>query len=147
MKVILREDIDGVGRRGDIVNVADGHARNFLLPKGKAITASDGAVAQATAMRKARDLRVAADREAAQAVAEKLKATSFVVTARAGNEGRLFGSITAADVADAVKAQSGVEVDRKRVVVPQIRTVGDHTVTVRLHADVDCNLTVSVVAG
>lgn len=147
MKVILREDIDGVGRRGDIVVVADGHARNFLLPKGKAITATDGAVAQAAAMRKARDLRVAADREAAEGQAAILTAASLVITARAGNEGRLFGSVTAADVADVIKSATGIEVDRKRVTVPQIRAVGEHAVTVRLHADVDCSLTVSVVSG
>lgn len=147
MKVILREDIDGVGRRGDIVVVADGHARNFLLPKGKAITATDGAVAQAAAMRKARDLRVAADREAAEAQAAILTAASLVITARAGNEGRLFGSVTAADVADVIKSATGIEVDRKRVTVPQIRAVGEHAVTVRLHADVDCSLTVAVVSG
>jgi len=147
MKVILREDIDGVGRRGDIVVVADGHARNFLLPKGKAITATDGAVAQAAAMRKARDLRVAADREAAEAQAAILAAASLVITARAGNEGRLFGSVTAADVADVIKSATGIEVDRKRVTLPQIRAVGEHAVTVRLHADVDCSLTVSVVSG
>jgi large subunit ribosomal protein L9 len=147
VKVILREDIAGVGRRGDIVTVADGHARNFLLPKGKAIVATDGAVHQAEAMRRARDLREASDRAAAQTVAEALGAKTFTVKAKAGNEGRLFGSVTAADIASALAAQAGVELDRKKIVVDPIRTTGSHTATVRLHADVECAVKLSVVPG
>jgi large subunit ribosomal protein L9 len=147
VKVILREDIDGVGRRGDIVDVADGHARNFLLPKGKAITASSGALAQAESMRKARDLREASARDAARETASKLTSTVFTIAAKAGNEGRLFGSVTAAEVADAILAGAGVEVDRKKVVVGSIRTVGEHSATVRLHADVECTVSLTVVAS
>ena len=147
MKVILREDIDGVGRRGDIVDVSDGHARNFLLPKGKAISASPGAVQQAESMRKARDLREASAREAAREVAAKLAGVSLTVSAKAGNEGRLFGSVTAADVADALLAGAGVQVDRKQVTVGAIRTVGEHSASVRLHADVECTVSFTVVAS
>jgi large subunit ribosomal protein L9 len=147
MKVILRADIDGVGRRGDIVDVADGHARNFLLPKGKALVATPGAVDQANSMRKARDLRERADREAAQAVGAQLTASPIKVAAKAGNEGRLFGSVTAHNVADAIKAQTGVDVDHKKVIVGQIRTVGEHSATVRLHADVEVVVNLSVAAG
>jgi large subunit ribosomal protein L9 len=147
MKVILREDIAGVGRRGDIVAVADGHARNFLLPKGMAIVATDGAVHQAEAMRRARDLREAGDRAAAQTIAEALGAKTFTVKAKAGNEGRLFGSVTASDIASALAAQAGVELDRKKIVADPIRTTGSHTATVRLHADVECTVKLSVVPG
>lgn len=147
MKVILRSDIDGVGRRGDIVSVADGYGRNFLLPRGLAITASDGAVSQATAMRRARDLREANDRAAAQTIAEALSAKTITVTAKAGNEGRLFGSVTAGDIADALEAQAGIVLDRKKIVSGAIRTTGAHTVVVRLHADVECPVNLSVVAG
>lgn len=147
MKVLLREDIAGVGRRGDIVTVADGHARNFLLPKGKAIVATDGAVQQAEAMRRARDLREASARASAQTVAEVLGAKTFTVKAKAGNEGRLFGSVTAADIASALAAQAGVELDRKKIVADPIRTTGSHTATVRLHADVECTVKLSVVPG
>ena len=94
MKVILRNDLVGVGKRGDIVDVADGYARNYLLPKGHAFTASDGAVNQAKAMRRARDLRDAADRESAQTIASALVARTIVITAKAGSEGKLFGSVT-----------------------------------------------------
>ena len=102
MKVILRSDLDGLGKRGDIVDVADGHARNYLLPQGLALEATTGASSQAAKMRRSRDLRDASDREAAQTVATTLVPKVITVTAKAGTEGRLFGSVTTADVVDAV---------------------------------------------
>ncbi len=148
MKVILRSDISGVGKRGDIVNVADGHARNYLFPRGLAIVASDGAMDQASKMRKARDLREAKDRDDAIAQSNILASKVITVVGKAGNEGRLFGSITAADIATAVAKQTGVEIDRRKVVVgDHIKTLGDHEVTVRLHSDVDAVLKISVTAG
>lgn len=145
MNVILREDIAGVGRRGDIVTVADGHARNYLLPRGMAFLATDGAVAQANAMRRRRDLREAADRESARNVAEALTAKTFTIKAKAGSEGRLFGSVTTSDIAGALAAQAGVTLDRKKVVAQPIRTTGNHTALVRLHADVECTIKINVV--
>jgi large subunit ribosomal protein L9 len=147
MNVILREDIAGVGRRGDIVTVADGHARNYLLPRGLALVASAGAIQQANSMRRARDLREANDRAAAHTVAEALTARSFTVKAKAGNEGRLFGSVTTTDIVAALTAQAGVTLDRKKIVAQPIRTTGSHTALVRLHADVECTIKLSVVAG
>ena len=147
MNVILREDIAGVGRRGDIVTVADGHARNYLLPRGLALVASAGAIQQANSMRRARDLREANDRAAAHTVAEALTARSFTVKAKAGNEGRLFGSVTTADIVSALTSQAGVTLDRKKIVAQPIRTTGSHTALVRLHADVECTIKLSVVAG
>ena len=147
MNVILREDIAGVGRRGDIVTVADGHARNYLLPRGLALVASAGAIQQANSMRRARDLREANDRAAAHTVAEALTARSFTVKAKAGNEGRLFGSVTTADIVSALTAQAGVTLDRRKIVAQPIRTTGSHTALVRLHADVECTIKLSVVAG
>ena len=147
MNVILREDIAGVGRRGDIVTVADGHARNYLLPRGLALVASAGAIQQSNSMRRARDLREANDRAAAHTVAEALTARSFTVKAKAGNEGRLFGSVTTADIVSALTAQAGVTLDRKKIVAQPIRTTGSHTALVRLHADVECTIKLSVVAG
>jgi len=147
MNVILREDIAGVGRRGDIVTVADGHARNYLLPRGLALVASAGAIQQANSMRRARDLRVANDRAAAHTVAEALSSLSFTVKAKAGNEGRLFGSVTTSDIVAALTAQAGVTLDRKKIVAQPIRTTGSHTALVRLHADVECTIKLSVVAG
>lgn len=148
MKVILRSDISGVGKRGDIVNVADGHARNYLLPRGLAILASDGAVQQATKMRKARDLREAKDRDDALAQANLLSGKVISVVGKAGNEGRLFGSITAAEIVSAVGSQTGIEIDRRKVIMgDHIKTLGNHEVTVRLHSDVDAVLKLNIVAG
>lgn len=147
MNVILREDIAGVGRRGDIVTVADGHARNYLLPRGLALVATDGAVNQANAMRRARDLREANDRESARTVAEVLTSKTFILKAKSGNEGRLFGSVTTADIASVLATQGGVSLDRKKIVAQPIRTTGSHSATVRLYADVECTVKLSVVPG
>jgi large subunit ribosomal protein L9 len=147
VKVILRADVAGVGKKGDIVDVADGHARNHLMPKGLAMIATDGSLAQATAMRRARDLRDARDREAAEAVASALVAKVIRIPAKAGAEGRLFGSVTTTDIAEAVQAQAGIELDRRRVHLDEpLKSVGSHQVAVRLHTDVEFTLNVEVVA-
>jgi large subunit ribosomal protein L9 len=145
MKVVLRSDVDNVGKKGDIIEVADGFARNFLLPKGRAILATDGVVAQAASMRRSRDLKDAKDREAGETVARKLVPMVIKVSARAGGEGKLFGSITSADVVAAVAEQAGVELDRRKVHLDEpIRTVGTHEVPVRLHSDVQFRITLEV---
>ena len=145
MKVILRSDLTGVGKRGDVVEVADGHARNYLLPKHLAMPASDGAANQAKAMRRARDLRYAADRESAQTVASALVAKTIVITAKAGIEGKLFGSVTTGDIAQAIHAQANISIDRKKLHVEQIKTLGTYSVSVKLHSDVEFPVSVEVV--
>jgi len=148
MKVVLRADVADVGKKGDILDVADGFARNFLIAKGMAFRASDGVVSQAQAMRRARDLKDARDREAAETVARTLVPAVITIPAKAGPEGKLFGSVTAADLASAIAAQVGVEIDRRRLHLPEpIKTVGTHTVPVKLHADVEFPVTVEVVRG
>jgi large subunit ribosomal protein L9 len=147
MKVILRSDLDGLGKRGDIVEVADGHARNFLLPKGHAITASDGAVEQAGRMRQARDQRDSSARDAATLIASTLVPKVITVTSKAGPEGKLFGSVTAADIVAAVREQTDIEIDRRQVDVDVIKTTGQHTVTASLHSDVSFPITIDVVAA
>ncbi|NBN89561.1 MAG: 50S ribosomal protein L9 [Actinobacteria bacterium] len=148
MNVILRSDVKGLGKRGDVVSVSDGHARNFLLPRGLAIGASEGAVAQAAAMRKARDNKERASREAAQEVASRLGSATVSVTAKAGNEGRLFGSVTTTDLAKAIAAQTGIEVDKRDIEIDApIRTVGRHSVSVRLFHDVSSTVSIDVAAG
>jgi len=147
VKVILRSDLDGVGKRGDIVDVADGYARNFLVPRGLAMKASAGATAQAASMRRSRDVRDAADRAAAEEIATKLVPTRITVSARAGAEGRLFGSITSSDIAEAITAQTGIELDRRLLRLDEpIKSLGEHHVPARLHADVEFPVTVDVVA-
>jgi len=147
MQAILRSDVDGLGKRGDIVDVADGHFRNFLLPKGHAIKASPGAIQQAVKMRASRDARDHESREAATAVATKLVPQTITITAKASAEGKLFGSISAADVAEAVMAQTQVELDRKNIDVDGVKTVGSHTATASLHSDVSFPITLEVVAA
>jgi large subunit ribosomal protein L9 len=146
MRIVLRTDLPNVGKRGDICEVADGYARNFLLPRGHAIPATDGVEAQATAMRRSRDLRDARDREAAEVVARKLVPAVIRIPARAGAEGRLFGSVTTQDVAQAVAEQTGVELDRRRLHLDEpIKSLGSHEVPVKLHSDVEFRVTVEVV--
>ncbi len=146
MKLILRSDHQGLGKRGDIVEVSDGHARNYLLPKGLAFPATEGAAAQAGSMRRARDLRDAQDRESAQAVASKLVSKTITIPVKAGAEGRLFGSVTAADVAAAVEAQANIVLDRRKLHVDHIKTTGTYQVAAKLHHDVEFPITVEVTA-
>lgn len=147
MKIVLRADVPKVGRKGDVCEVADGFARNYLVPKGLALRATQGAQAQAQAMRRARDLREARDKGAAQEIASRLAGAVVRITARAGPEGRLFGSVTAADVAEAVEAQHKVTLDRRGIRLDEpIKSVGVHTVPVRLHQDVTFAIDVEVAA-
>lgn len=146
MRVVLRTDIEKVGKRGDIVEVADGYGRNYLLPKGHALMATDGVTAQATAMRRARDLKDAKDRESAQLVARTLVPIVIRIPARSGSGGRLFGSITSTDVVDAVAEQARVTLDRRRLHLDEpIKSLGIHEIPVKLHADVEFRVTVEVV--
>ncbi len=145
MKLILRDDVDGLGKRGDIVDVAAGYGRNFLVPRGMALIATDGAVDQAARMRRSRDLRDTQDREAAQTIASTLVPKIITIAAKAGHEGKLFGSVTSADVVDAVRKQTGIELDRRHVDSEPIRSVGQHTVTAKLHAAVSFPITLDVV--
>ena len=145
MKIILRSDLTKVGKRGDIVEVAEGYARNYLLPKGLALVATDGAVAQAASMRRGRDLRDAKDREAAETIAKVLVSRTIAIKAKSGTEGRLFGSVTASDVAEAVHVQTGIDIDRRKLHMGDpIKTLGTHSITVRLHTDVEFPVTVEV---
>ena len=147
MKVLLRSDIKGVGRRGDIVNVSSGHARNFLLPNDLAIVANAGTIAQAEVMRKSRELQIAADRESARLVATSLSTTVIKIAAKAGNEGRLFGSINAAEIAKAVLDQTGVTIDRKNIQVETpLRQLGEHSVSAEIFSDVVATLKLEIVA-
>lgn len=145
MRVVLRSDVSGVGKRGDMVDVSDGHARNYLVPHGLAIAATGGIVEQAAAMRRSRDLKDARDREGAEQIARRLVANPVRITSRTGPEGRLFGSVTAGDIVEAVHAQSGVELDRRKLVIDEpIKTVGTHEVGIRLHPEVELRLILEV---
>jgi large subunit ribosomal protein L9 len=147
-KIILRADIANLGKRGDICDVADGYARNYLLPKGLALRATEGAMAQAGSMRRARDVRDAQERSEAEAIASQLVPKTIVVRARVGSEGRLFGSVTAADLVEAVEAQTGIVLDRRKLLLHEpLKHVGTHSVSVKLHAGVEFPVTVEVTPG
>lgn len=148
MKLLLRSDVEGVGRRGDLVEVADGYGRNYLVPRGLAVNATPGVEAQAERMRRSRQQQDSRDREAAQEIASRLVATPIEVRANAGSEGRLFGSVTTSEVAAALAEQAGVTVDRKQIVMEDhIKELGSYSIVLRLHADVQFPVTLEVVAG
>jgi large subunit ribosomal protein L9 len=147
MKVLLRSDVRGVGRRGDIVEVKSGYARNFLLPTGAALIATEQTELQAAAMRKARDQRDAASREAAEVQRTAIESASISVAARAGANGHLFGSVTEADIVNAIRTATGVSLDRKSIhMAEHLKAVGTATVTATLFDGVVANVTVEVVA-
>ena len=148
MKVILRADVGTLGHKGDVVDVADGYARNYLVPRGLALRATDGAMAQAEAMRRSRAVKDVRERAAAEEVARRLVPEVVRIAARTGAGGRLFGSVTTSDIAEAVRAQTGIELDRRRLHLEEpIREVGTHRVSARLHSEVEFPVTVEVAAG
>ena len=145
MKIVLRADVENLGNKGDLVEVAPGYARNYLVPKGLAIAASPGVTRQADAMRRSRQVRDRREKEGAEATARQLAAKRIEIKARSGEGGRLFGSVTSTDIAEAVEAQTGVHLDRRKLQVEPIKTLGTHEVPVRLHSDVEVPLTIDVV--
>ena len=146
IEVILREDVKALGKAGALVRVKPGYARNYLLPKGLAYEATEGNKKRIAAEQKARESQSAADRVEAQAVAETLAGVALTLSAKAGEGARLFGSITAQDIADALAAR-GHTVDKRRIELDHpIKLLGDHTVPIRLHPEVHAELRVTVVA-
>jgi large subunit ribosomal protein L9 len=145
-KLILTHEVTGLGAPGDVVEVKDGYARNYLLPRGLATGWSKGAEKQIAGIRKARKAREIASLDDAKAVRDSLQAKPVVVTAKAGASGRLFGAVTTSDIADAVTAAGGPAIDKRKVEIGQpIKTIGDFQVQVRLHADVAAQIDVRVV--
>ncbi|HEY8105422.1 MAG TPA: 50S ribosomal protein L9 [Gemmatimonadales bacterium] len=146
IEVILREDVKSLGKAGEMVRVRPGYARNFLLPKGLAYEASEGNKKRIAAETRARTTRLEADKVEAQAFAARLAAANVTLTGKAGEEGKLFGSVTAQDVADALAKQQ-IQVDRRRIELEHpIKTLGSHAVVVRLHPEVHAEVRVQVVA-
>ena len=148
MKVILQKPVDKLGVPGDIVEVADGYARNYLMPRGLAVKATKGGVKHIDSLQRAHRVRVNQAKAEAEQVASRLTATPIRVTAHVGEEGKLFGSVTASDLAEAIREQAGIRVDRHDVHLDEpIRSVGVHEVRVHLFAEVDPVLTVEVEAS
>jgi len=146
MKVILHREVGKLGAPGDVVDVADGYARNYLIPRKLAAPASEGAVKHAQQLRRGHDERVRKALAGSKAIAEKLSAVPLRVKAKAGEDGRLFGSITANELAKQLQERSEGDIDRRQIHLAEpIRNLGTHEVTVRLHPEVNATVTVEVV--
>ena len=148
MKLILTQEVTGLGAPGDVVEVKSGYSRNFLIPRGFAIVATKGGEKQIAQIKRAREVRGARDLDHAKQIAASLQGLSVKHTARAGADGRLFGSVTSGDIVAAVKAAGGPELDKRRVEIPgHIKATGTHDVNVKIHDDVTGSFKVEVVAG
>ncbi len=146
MEVILKEDVANLGHRGDVVKVADGYGRNFLLPRKLALQATDANKAVIEQMKSASARRSASEKAIAEELVTKLEPLVLTFTRKSGEAGHLFGSVTSADIA-ADLAAKGFEVDRRKIVLAEpLKTVGDHTVSIKLHRDVTAHVKVKVVA-
>jgi large subunit ribosomal protein L9 len=145
VKVVLRSDVAGIGRKGDVREVANGYARNFLLPRGLAFKATPGVEAQAEGMRRSRALKQAAELADAKVLGELLAAAPLRITVRAGKEGKLFGSVGSSDIVSAIAKQLGVTVERRQVELPEpIKAIGTYQVPVELHSELTVPVTVEI---
>jgi large subunit ribosomal protein L9 len=148
MKLILNSEVDGLGAPGDVVEVKDGYGRNYLVPRGFAQLWTKGADKQIATIRRAREVRVVRDTEHANEIKTQLAGLTVKLPARSGDGGRLFGSVTAADIVAAVTAAGGPKLDRRLVqVAAPIKSLGQHQVTVKVHPEVEATLTLEVVKG
>ncbi|GLZ01473.1 50S ribosomal protein L9 [Actinoplanes sp. NBRC 103695] len=148
MKIILTQEVTGLGSPGDIVEVKDGYGRNYLLPQSFAMRWTKGAEKQVTVIKRAREAREIRDLGHATEVKDQLAGLKVSLSARSGNGGRLFGSITPAEIVDAVKAAGGPALDRRRLELPgQIKTTGQHNVKIRLHPEVTATFPVTVLGA
>ena len=148
MKLILTQQVSGIGEPGDVIEVKDGYGRNYLVPRGFAILWTRGAEKQIATIKKARSAREIASMDHAKEIADSLGKLKVTLRTQAGSNGRLFGSVTATAIADAVKSSGGPELDKRRIEVKNpIKTVGAHQVSVRLHPDVSATIQLDVVGA
>ncbi len=148
MKLILTQDVNGLGAPGDVVEVKDGYGRNYLLPRGLATAWTKGGEKQVAQIKRAREVREVRDLDDAAAIKSKLEGLKVTLSARTGDTGRLFGAVTVADVVEAITAAGGPAVDKRKVtIVSPIKTVGAHKVEVRVHPEALASVTVDVVSA
>jgi large subunit ribosomal protein L9 len=144
VEVILREDVDKLGRRGDVVKVAEGYGRNFLLPRGLAMAVSEANKAMIAKERKAHELRAAKEKAEFEGVAQRIASLRFIAPRKVGEHDVLYGSVTSGDIAEFLKAK-GIEIDKRKVQLDEpIKKLGEHEVSVKLHPEVSANLRVLV---
>jgi len=147
MKIVLRDNVDGLGRKGDILDVSDGYARNYLVPKGLAMQSSAGAERQAAQMAKSREIKDAKDLTTAQELAGRFASWTLTIPARAGEGGKLFGSVGSADIVTAAQEQAHAEIDRRHLDMDEpIKEIGTHRIVANPHPEVSFEITVDVVA-
>lgn len=147
MKVILLQDIPGTGKKNQILNVSDGYARNFLFPRKWAMEATPAAVGEVERRNELERAREAARRKEAEDLAHQLKSKVIHLEAKGGEKGKLYGSVTSQEIADALQAQHGIQLDKRKIELPEpIRTAGDSDITISLYAGVKCQMTVHVTA-
>lgn len=144
MKVILKADVKGQGKKGELITVSDGYARNFLFPRNLAAPADAQALNDLKNKEEAARFHAAAEKQEAQEAAEKLRGKAVTIAAKAGQNGRLFGSVTTKEVAEALKAQYGIEVDRRKISMADVKAHGSYEAEVRLHAGITAKITVNV---
>mgnify|MGYP003339588258 CR=1 FL=1 len=147
MKLILTREVAGLGKAGDVVNVKDGYARNFLLPRGSAITWSEGGEKQIEGIRRARTAREIRDKDHANEIKTTLESATIEIKAKVGDTGRLFGSVTEKNIALAIKSITGLDIDRHKIkLIKHVKNLGKHSAKVSLMTGVAANLSVNVVA-
>ena len=145
MRIVLRDDVDKLGRRGEIVDVAAGYARNFLLPKGKALPATDGNMKRVEQERRKHAVRLAKEKEDAAAMGRRLAGLSCTIVRKVGENDQLYGSVTASDIAEFI-LKEGIELDKRRILLEEpIKALGIYTIPVKLHAEVTGEIRVWVV--
>ena len=144
MKVILLKDVKGVGKKGDVINAADGYARNFLFPRKLAQEATDSSMHILQNQKEAERRKKLAEIEAAQQLANELKGKEITLTVKSGENGRLFGSITGKDIADELNKQTGLDIDKKKIVVDNIRQLGSYEVEVKLYPEISTKIKVTI---
>lgn len=147
MKLILTSDVEPLGKKGDVVDVAEGYARNFLLPRSFAIKANPGALEKAEKTREARVEAEQRAREAAENIAQQLAGTRVVIAAHAGDEGQLYGSVTVNDIIEGINRFTGVQLDRHQLEAPEkpIKDIGLHEIQIKLHPEVEFPITLDVI--
>ncbi len=146
MKLILTREVAGLGRAGDVVNVKDGYARNFLIPRGNAIAWSEGGEKQIEGIRRARQTREIRDKDHANEIKAKLEAATFTIKVKVGSTGRLFGSVTEKDIALVIKSETGVDIDRHKIkLIKHVKNLGKHSAKVSLLTGVAANITINVI--
>ena len=144
MKVVLKQDVKGLGKKGELVNTSDGYARNFLFPKGLAVEANAQSLTELKNREQSAKYKVETEIAAAKKAAAELEGKTIVLTAKAGANGKLFGSVTSKEIAEKVKSQFGIETDKRKIVVEDIKQFGTYTFEIKLYQGINAKLFVRV---